>query len=130
MIAQRDGNENLRQKLARFYGVRPEDLHCEGCKSEVKAVFCQVCGIRACTEEKGFQSCHQCQDWPCDKIENFPVPVGKRVIMRAIPTWRNLGTEKYVELEDRRYHCPECGQALFRGTKRCNECGVEVDLDG
>ncbi|GAG92491.1 unnamed protein product, partial [marine sediment metagenome] len=26
--------------------------------------------------------------------------------------------EKYVEAEMNRYHCPECGNQLFRGAKR------------
>jgi predicted RNA-binding Zn-ribbon protein involved in translation (DUF1610 family) len=129
MIAQRDGNENLRTKLAGFYGCQPQDLVCEGCMSEVRSEFCRVCHIRACCEAKGYEGCHLCADWPCAHIESFPVPVGKKVIMRAIPTWRDLGTEKYVSLEEARYLCPNCGQALFRGTKRCRGCGTMVDLD-
>jgi len=31
--------------------------------------------------------------------------------------------------EEKRYHCPECNNPLFRGTKRCNKCGNPVDVD-
>ena len=129
MIAQRDGNEKFREKLAGFYGCSPADLVCEGCMSEVRAEFCRVCHIRACCQEKGYEGCHLCNDWPCRHIEEFPVPVGKRVIMRAIPTWRDLGTEEYVSREEARYLCPTCGASLFRGAKRCRSCQTVVDLD-
>jgi len=49
--------------------------------------------------------------------------------MRSIPTWREHGTEKYVEEEEKRYHCPECGNPLFRGAKKCNKCKISVDVD-
>ena len=57
------------------------------------------------------------------------MPVGKKVIMRAIPYWKEHGTEKYVKDEIKRYHCPECGNPLFRGAKRCNKCNITVDVD-
>jgi predicted RNA-binding Zn-ribbon protein involved in translation (DUF1610 family) len=62
-------------------------------------------------------------------MEQFPIPLGKKVIMRAIPYWGQVGTEKFVEDEEARYLCPECGQKLFRGARRCNQCKVDVDLD-
>jgi len=36
-------------------------------------------------------------------IENFPLPVGKKVILRAIPTWKKLGTEGWMGEEEKRY---------------------------
>jgi predicted RNA-binding Zn-ribbon protein involved in translation (DUF1610 family) len=56
--------------------------------------------------------------------------VGKRVILRAVPHWRQVGTAKWVHDEEARYHCPNCGNQLFRGAKRCNQCKTDVDLDG
>ncbi|GAH84128.1 unnamed protein product, partial [marine sediment metagenome] len=68
-------------------------------------------------------------EFPCKFINNFPIPVGKKVILRAIPFRREHGTEKYVEAEMNRYHCPECGNQLFREAKRCNKCKVPVNVD-
>jgi predicted RNA-binding Zn-ribbon protein involved in translation (DUF1610 family) len=50
--------------------------------------------------------------------------------LRAIPYWRQVGTEKWVRDEEARYNCPNCGHSLFRGAKRCNRCKTDVDLDG
>lgn len=129
MIANRDGNEKFKEKLAGFYGVSPNEITCMGCMSDTKAVFCEVCHIRSCNQEKGYEGCYQCDEWPCQYINEFPVPVGKKVIMRAIPQWRELGTEKWVEEEKKRYLCPSCGYELFRGAKNCRNCKTEVDLD-
>lgn len=62
-------------------------------------------------------------------IERFPIPVGKKVIMKTVPKWKELGTEKWVEEVEQQYHCPDCGNPLFRGTRRCNKCGISVDVD-
>jgi DNA-directed RNA polymerase subunit RPC12/RpoP len=57
------------------------------------------------------------------------MPVGKKVILRAIPYWRKWGTEKWVVDEEARYTCPECDHKIFRGAKRCNRCKSAFDID-
>jgi hypothetical protein len=128
-VASRDNNQKFKEKLSGVYGVTPEEVHCLGCKSDTIWKFCRMCHIRDCTESKGYVGCHECDDWPCQHIEQFPIAVGKQVIMRAIPQWREWGTEKWVEAETERYLCPECGNALFRGVKKCRQCQTPVDLD-
>lgn len=128
-IAHRDNNEKFKQRLAPVYGVEVEDVHCDGCLSKEPFAYCKVCPIKSCAEEKGYEGCHQCAEFPCSIIEAFPLPVGKKVIMRAIPQWREMGTEKWVAAEEARYHCPECGNTLFRGAQRCRACETPVDQD-
>ena len=48
--------------------VRPEDLACEGCLSEGRRLgFCAVCQIRSCALSKGYASCAECEELPCQK---------------------------------------------------------------
>ncbi|OQW97906.1 MAG: hypothetical protein BWK74_05695 [Desulfobacteraceae bacterium A6] len=54
---------------------------------------------------------------------------GKKVILRSVPYWREHGTKKWIEDEEARYLCHGCRHKLFRGAKRCNKCGISVDLD-
>lgn len=129
VIAHRDNNEKFKEKLSGVYGVTPEEIRCKGCKSNERFGFCELCPIRSCAEEKGYEGCHECDDFPCSMIEAFPLPVGKKVILRAIPQWREMGTEKWVEAEEARYICPDCGAKLFRGARRCRECKTPVDVD-
>ena len=130
LIADRDDNEKFKSKLLGVYCLSStEQVSCKGCLSDHRFVLCEACPIRVCCAEKDIEGCHQCDDWPCEYIENFGYPVGKKVMMRAIPTWREHGTEKWVEMEEERYHCPECGYVLFRGARRCRGCGIDVDVD-
>jgi ribosomal protein L40E len=129
LIAHQEGNEKFKEKLAPVYGCQPEDIACRGCLSDETFLMCRSCPIRDCTSSKGYDGCHQCAEFPCSFIDNFPIPVGKKVIMRAIPAWRELGTEKFAEAEENRYVCPHCGYKLFRGAKRCRSCRESVELD-
>jgi hypothetical protein len=129
LMASRDNNEKFKEKLAPVYGVSPDEIACSGCLSDQRFKYCEVCPIRSCAQEKSYEGCHECDSWPCDLIDNFPVPVGKKVILRAVPAWKELGTEKWVEQEIDRYHCPHCGEELFRGAKRCRSCKEPVDQD-
>jgi len=129
LIAHRDHNMKFKERLTTVYGVGLEDIQCEGCLSDKLFKYCQTYPIRSCAVEKGIEGCHQCKDFPCKFIEDFPIPVGKKVILRAIPTWRQLGTERWMEEEEKRYHCVHCGDQLFRGAKRCRNCRQAVDVD-
>jgi len=132
-IAHRDNNTKFKQVLLPIYKAfakSVDDIACTGCLSD-STVFpvCRVCSIKKCCKEKGIEGCFQCDDFPCKFIDNFPIPVGKKVILRAIPYWSKHGTEKFIDEEEKRYHCPECGNPLFRGAKRCNNCKILVDVD-
>lgn len=129
LIADRDDNQKFKERLTTVYDVGAEEIHCKGCLSDDLFLYCRVCPIRDCVERKGLMGCHQCGEFPCDYIENFPLPVGKKVILRSIPAWRELGTERWVGEETERYHCPECGYPLFRGARRCRRCKTQVDVD-
>ncbi len=143
-IATRDGNEKFKKVMGGLYGTKPGETECRGCMQpdppEKLYLYCQHCNLRNCVREKGYYSCHQCADWPCDMVENFGLATGKRVIKRTIPLWREKvaalgdekGSEAWARAECERYHCSECGNPLFRGAQRCRACGKDVaaELDG
>ena len=142
-MAHRDNNHKFKEKLAALYrgevsgkGTLPgsqtltvDQIKCKGCLSDELFMHCQQCQIRACAKEKGYTGCHQCHEFPCPHIENFPMTVGKKVILRAIPYWREVGTEKWIQDEEARYVCPECGNNVFRGAVTCNRCKSKLNLD-
>jgi hypothetical protein len=142
-MAHRDNNQKFKERLAALYrgemsgkGTLPgsenltaDQIKCKGCMSDELFMHCQQCEIRSCGKEKGYTGCHECPDFPCDHIENFPMTVGKKVILRAIPYWREFGTEKWIADEEARYVCPECGNKLFRGAGACNRCKTKLDMD-
>ena len=131
LYATQDDSPKFRDRLASVYGLTPEQVRCQGCLAPEDEVFvyCRVCPIKSCTTDKGYEGCHQCDEFPCRHIEHFPMEVGKRVILRAIPQWREWGTARFLEEETKRYVCPSCGYPVFRGAKRCRQCREPVDLD-
>ena len=142
-IAHREANQKFKERLVNVYkgnvpdkGTLPnsdelsiEDINCCGCLSDEQFLHCRQCEIRDCTKQKGYTGCHQCAEFPCQHIEDFPMTVGKKVILRAIPYWREVGTEKWIQDEEARYICPECGNKVFRGVVRCNQCKANLNLD-
>ncbi len=131
-IAYKTNNEKFKKALLKVYPNTKSvnDVKCTGCMSDgVIFGYCEYCQIKKCVRKKGIEGCHECDEFPCKYIKRFPLPVGKKVILRAIPRWREVGTEKWVEEEEERYLCPECGNPLFRGAKRCNKCKSPVDVD-
>jgi len=137
LYATRDDNSKFKEALANLYrgkipnseDLKADDIQCEGCLSDNPFGFCRDCGIKNCCRTKGYAGCHECDDFPCSMIDNFPMPVGKKVILRSVPYRRKHGTAQWVLDEEARYKCPGCGHQLFRGAKRCNKCKLEVDLD-
>ena len=142
-IAPRDNNRKFKERLVNLYrggipgkgtlpnseGLSIDDMQCDGCMSDNRFMHCQQCEIRDCTREKGYTGCHQCDEFPCEHIENFPMTVGKKVILRSVPYRRKFGTEKWIQDEEARYVCPECGNKVFRGAVKCNQCKAQLDMD-
>jgi len=72
--ATQANDEALFQKLAEDYLKRFNkeiplaDLACDGCPDEGRKIgFCAVCEIRNCAYSKGFATCAECSEFPCDK---------------------------------------------------------------
>ena len=137
LYATLDNNLKFKERLVGVYkdklpeseNLSVEHIHCKGCLSAEPFMFCSRCAIRDCTTQKGYSGCHECESFPCTLIEEFLIPVGKKVILRAVPFRREMATKKWILEEKARYICPECGHKLFRGVKRCNNCKTPVDLD-
>ena len=143
-LATRDGNAKFKALLGRLYGTPPEQTECLGCMQadppQMLYAYCRSCRIRECVLSRGFTSCHPCHEWPCGLIDSFPLATGRRVILRTMPLWREQvarhgeerGRVEWARAECARYHCPSCGEPLFRGAQKCRSCGAALAevLDG
>lgn len=121
--ADAHNDQKLKEKIAGAYGETPDKIKCDGCRSQNVYWYCTKCPVKSCVLEKGYEGCYQCGDFPCDKVDSFPVPEGKRHILRAVPEWKRLGTEEWVKAEERLFSCRACGALSFRGSKKCRACG-------
>ena len=51
---------------------RPEDIDCTGCMSDKISGWCtKVCKIRPCAVAKKVKTCAHCEDYRCDKLDEF-----------------------------------------------------------
>lgn len=128
-VAHRDDNANLKEKLAKAYGVAAEQIACDGCRSANVFAYCRVCAIAACAAERHLDGCHECGEFPCDRVMNFPFEMGRKVMLRAVPQRKEMGPAQWVDAEIQRYRCPSCGAGLLRGFTRCGSCKESVSVD-
>ena len=128
-VAHKDNNLKLKERLTTVFNVGIDGLKCKGCLSNELFEHCKTCQIKSCTIEKGIEGCHQCDDFPCPFIDNIRMDIARKVVLRSVPARRKLGTNQWMEEEDKRYHCPHCGYTLFRGAQRCRQCRQPVDVD-
>lgn len=120
--ADRDNDQGLKAKLSSVFGTRPEQITCEGCRSEKTFQFAGSCAIRACADGKHYEGCYQCGDFPCNHFKTFPIEVAKKGMLEALPRWKELGTEQWVVETEKRFTCPHCGSLMHRHAKQCNRC--------
>lgn len=132
-IAHRDGDLELKSRLAEIYHCSPESVACRGCRSEETAVVCRGCPIRACALDRRFNGCQECPDFPCAVIREGNLPLKRDVILTALREWATIGTEqwaaKWRREEGCRVLCPHCGYALLKGVRHCWGCDHDVGLD-
>ena len=122
LAAIKNNDQALKEGLASFFDTSPENMVCEGCMSEKPFQFARTCSVRACAQEKRLEGCHQCSDFPCNNIRNFPLEPARDKILESIPRWKELGTERWVAEQEKRYTCPKCGTLLHRYATGCTNC--------
>ena len=68
-IATIANDDNLREETAKKWSemfeanIAAESINCMGCRTEgVKFSQCDVCEIRKCVNEKGFDTCGDCEE--------------------------------------------------------------------
>lgn len=68
---------SLKQKVAKEWGLlykrnfEPNDMICNGCKSDQQFGLCQKCDIKVCNSVKGNDHCKVCMEYPCERIQKF-----------------------------------------------------------
>ncbi|MEZ4813239.1 MAG: DUF3795 domain-containing protein [Caldisericia bacterium] len=78
-IAYKTDDDELRIKTAKQWSewysadIKPESINCIGCmeEGEPKVNFCSRCEIRTCGIEKKVVSCADCDEYLCEKINDF-----------------------------------------------------------
>ena len=122
------------ESISQERGVPVGEIRCDGCHSENVFGPCKVCphGIRECAGEKGIKWCFDCNDFPCERLEEFS---GVHVVngifhhTHAIDDLKKMkgqGVEQWAKEQDRAGRCPHCGTMLYWFDLDCSDCHAKV----
>lgn len=78
-VATQNNDDKKRAEVAQLWSqqynvkMNPEDINCDGCISDSNCHIghCQVCEIRKCGKQKDIMNCAYCDDYACEKLEEF-----------------------------------------------------------
>jgi len=89
-LATQKDDDKERERVAKLWSgefnakIKPDDINCDGCLEEAGRLFshCKVCKIRKCGLEKGVTNCAYCDDFICEKLDEFlkMVPEAKQTL--------------------------------------------------
>jgi len=116
--------------LATKAGIIDEAQQCYGCKSEKPTGFCATCGIKACAQRRGFEFCDQCAELVhCELMRQFVAntqyPYGQ-CVLKNMQLIREEGLPQWLEAQDKRWRCKNCGTAHTWYHETCPQCGQAV----
>ncbi len=73
---QTDMRAQIAKTIRDLYGTPTtvEDVtDCDGCKANTGKLFsgCSGCKMRHCAQERGYATCAECPEYPCDELARF-----------------------------------------------------------
>jgi hypothetical protein len=92
--------------------------------------FCATCGIKACALRKGYEFCYQCNELQtCELMQKFVAdtqyPYGQCVV-KNMETLQVMDLPKWLEMQDERWRCKNCGAPHSCYHETCLQCGQAV----
>lgn len=122
------GEKGLLEEKAGEWKRKPEDLRCQGCKSDVISVYCRNCDIKMCAEGRGVEYCFECPDFPCPVLKEFRNDeyAHHSVVFHNLNLIREQGLESWLKAQEKRWSCPECGEKFSWYDKKCSRCGARI----
>jgi len=104
-----------------------DGLRCDGCLSGGELPpHCRDCSIRLCAAEKQDDArCAGCEELPCYRITDL-MNVGflhRGEYLPNLAKMREMGVEKWIEYEEERWRCPQCGLPVSWYDAKCARCG-------
>lgn len=100
---------------------------CLGCKSEVISGWCTQCNLKSCAREKGYDTCAECSEYPCEAMKGF-VEAGDWMYHIETPYYIALikreGKPAWLEQMKKRWSCTGCGKPQDWYAMACPGCGT------
>ncbi|MFZ7137927.1 MAG: DUF3795 domain-containing protein [archaeon] len=104
-------------KMAYCKGCRPRDKQCAFLKKRCEKLLNQE-----------IEFCYQCPDFPCKNLQHIDNRYKSRYHMSLIENLQIIekkGLEKLLELQQKKWECPDCGGIICCHNGICFDCGLE-----
>ncbi len=125
LIANESG---MLEEKAAEWEMTKEDASCFGCRSDHNAVFCSGCVIKNCAKEKEVDYCFNCDEYPCEAVEDFQKDSAPHhsVITVNSESMKKTGIEQWLETQKKRWSCSKCGTRFSWYDEECGKCGAKL----
>jgi hypothetical protein len=121
---------NTIDKLAEEWQADVNDIACHGCKSQKVAKFCRTCALKTCARAKGVDFCIECNDFPCQPLEDFKSS-SKYPYHSEVYDYLNIikdhGVQHWLGEMKKRWSCSQCGREHDWFTLECPGCGHKLN---
>jgi len=114
------------EAIAERLGRSVEDCKCEGCRSEKRSYYCEnLCSMVACATEKGVEFCGACDEYPCEKLEEFQAERPHRIeLWESQERITKVGCTQWFDEMLEHYSCPNCQTINSAYDFACRVCGL------
>ncbi|NLD27102.1 MAG: DUF3795 domain-containing protein [Acholeplasmataceae bacterium] len=112
-------------------GFQTNKNKCVGCNNTgFKPVHCEKCNIKLCSEKniKDNFFCVYCFDFPCKLIKHLDKRYKTKYNESPIQNLENIaknGLEAFIEIENKKWTCIQCGTLLCVHRNECLKCGAK-----
>jgi len=116
-LAFKNDVRNKGIRMAYCAGCRPRDKKCAFLKKRCDLLM----SGRA-------QYCYECDDFPCRNLQHIDKRYRTNYRMSMIENLeyiKEYGMERFLEKEEEKWRCPECGAVICCHNGICFECGLE-----
>ncbi len=117
--------------LANKYDVKGQGIrmpYCVGCRPRDKkcAFVKKRCDLLLSGK---VQYCHECADFPCENLNHLNKRYSSLYRMSMIENLESIrkdGITRFLETEERKWKCPDCGGVISCHNGICFNCGLEI----
>jgi len=97
---------------------------CSGCRSRDKQCAFLKAGCEKLAKKK-VEYCFECDNFPCKDLQDIDAKYRKKYEMSMIENLKNIearGIENFLEMQEKKYKCPECDGTICVHTGKCYNC--------
>ena len=104
-------------KLPYCKGCRPRNKKCSFLKKRCELLL-----------NKKVEFCYECSEFPCEHLKHIVKRYETRYRMSMVDNLKFIkehGLAKFLESEQKKWECPECGGVICCHNGICYSCGLE-----